>query len=448
MTPASNNSTLLARLLPWLGVFAIALSLAAPGVASERAMALSDAVLDQMEAGEFQAVHDALAPEMQAAVSVQALAQGWTGLQQQLGPLQSRGEPRLVEQAGMTLVVTPLHFEQATWNANLAFDAQERAITLLLQPAPAAAPTVPAPAEDAGYTERDFSVGEGDEALPGTLAMPDGDGPFPAVVLVHGSGPQDRNQTYGPNRPFLDIARGLAARGIAALRYDKRTLVHQAASAANPDFNIDDETTDDAVIALAALRTTPGIDPEQVYVFGHSQGAMMAPRIVQRADGAAGAVMLAAPARKLLDIVPEQIAYMGQVQGADPEQTQAVLDRLADGTARLRAGEDVPAAEAPLGMAPTYWRSTEAVDPVAEARVLAQPLLVLHGGRDIQVTDTERGLWEAAFAGDARVTLKRYPELGHLGIVADADDPLAGYLRPGKVDDGLIDDVADWIRQR
>ena len=136
-------------LLRYLGAIVMALSLAAPAFASERARALSDAVLDQMEAGEFQAVHDGLSPEMQATVSVQTLAQGWTGLQQQFGPLGSRGEPRLVDRGGTTLVVTPLHFQRGTLSANLAFDDQERTISLLLQPAPAAAAAPPA--ADAGF---------------------------------------------------------------------------------------------------------------------------------------------------------------------------------------------------------------------------------------------------------------------------------------------------------
>lgn len=445
MTRSMQDTTLAARLLRYLGGITIALALAAPAAADERARALSAAVLDRMEAGEFQAVHDGLAPDMQAAVSVQALAQGWTGLQQQVGPLQSRGEPGVVDRGGITVVVTPLHFEHATWNANLAFDDQERIISLLLQPAQAAAPAPPA--ADAGFTERDFSVGQGDGALPGTLAMPAGEGPFPAVVLVHGSGPNDRDETIGPNRPFLDIARGLAERGIAALRYDKRTLVHPQA-AADPAFGVDDETTDDAVVAVAALRATAGIDPGRVYVFGHSLGAMMAPRIVQRAEGAAGAILLAAPARTILDLLPEQVARMAELQGADPAATQAALDELAASIARVRAGEDMPPDQAPQGVAAAYWRSTEAVDPVAEARALSQPLLVLHGGRDIQVTDVERKLWEAAFDGDPRVTLKHYPALGHLGIASDPDDPLATYSRPGKVAEGLVDDVAAWIGQR
>lgn len=111
------------------------------------------------------------------------------------------------------------------------------------------------------YSERDFSVGEGDLALPGTLVTPDGAGPFPAAVLVHGSGPQDRDSTIGPNHPLRDIAHGLAERGIATLRYDKRTRVHPIAASFDPDFSVDKESTDDTVAAVAALQATPGIDP-------------------------------------------------------------------------------------------------------------------------------------------------------------------------------------------
>lgn len=294
------------------------------------------------------------------------------------------------------------------------------------------------------YAERDFSVGQGDAALPGTLAMPEGEGPFPAVVLVHGSGPSDRNGKVGPNHPLRDIAQGLAERGVAVLRYDKRTLVHAAAALANPDFGVDDETTNDAVAAVAALQATAGIDPARVFVFGHSLGAIAAPRIVQRADGAAGGIMFAAAARPMLDLIPEQIARMGELRGADPATTSATLDRINDATARVRAGQDVPV----LGVPAAYWRSTEALDPVAGAQALSQPLLILHGGRDIQVTDVDWQAWEAAFGDDPRVTLKRYPDLGHLGIVSDVDNPLATYGTPGHVDQALIDDAAAWIAEQ
>ena len=302
----------------------------------------------------------------------------------------------------------------------------------------------PAPA----YTERDFSVGEGDLALPGTLAMPQGAGPFPAVVLVHGSGPQDRDSTIGPNRPLRDIAHGLAERGIATLRYDKRTKVYPIAVSFDPGFNVDRESTDDTVAAVAALRATPGVDPGRVFVFGHSLGAMLTPRIVQRAEGAAGGIMLAASPRSMLDLIPEQMERMAGIQGVTPAALAARLEPINDLIARLRAGEDASDSTAILGAQAAYLRSADALDPVADARALQQPLLILHGGHDIQVTDADWQGWVDAFTDDPRITLKRYPQLGHLGIAADPDRPMATYQEPGVVDEGLIDEVARWILAR
>lgn len=322
--------------------------------------------------------------------------------------------------------------------------------TVFLLAAAASAAWAQSPATPAAtpYAESDFTVGEGAMALPGTLAMPGGDGPFPAVVLVHGSGPLDRDGTIGPNRPLRDIAQGLAARGIAALRYDKRIRVHPVAATFDPDFNLDSEVTDDAVAAVAAMRQTPGIDPGRVFVFGHSLGAMLTPRILERADGAAGGIMFAAASRSMLDLIPEQMERMGALQGVDPAAQAERLDTINDLIARVRAGEAAPDAISILGARAAYLRDADALDPVAEARAISQPLLVLHGGADIQVTDVDRQAWEAGFAGDTRVTLRHHQQLGHLGIAADADAPLASYAVPGTVDDGLMDDIAAWIRER
>lgn len=293
--------------------------------------------------------------------------------------------------------------------------------------------------------EREFTVGEGDLALPGTLALPEGEGPFPAVVLVHGSGPNDRDGTVGPNRPLRDIAHGLAAHGIASLRYDKRTRVHPVAASFDPAFDLDKEVTDDAAHAVQALRQTAEIDPERVFVFGHSLGAMMTPRIVQR-SGAAGGIMLAASARSMLDLIPEQMERMAGLQGLDPAVYGPRLEAVNGLIKRIRAGGEVAEALPTLGARAHYLRDADRLDPVAEAAAGAQPLLILHGGADIQVTDEDWHAWEAAFAEEPRVTLKRYPGLGHLGIGSDPAAPMASYTQAGTVDAGLIADVANWIR--
>ena len=197
--------------------------------------------------------------------------------------------------------------------AKVAVGADGKIVGLLIQPAQATQVPAPAVAEDANFSEREVMVGEGERALPGTLDMPKGDGPFPAVVLVHGSGAHDRDETIGPNKPFLDIARGLAAQGVAVLRYEKRSHVRPQ-DFASGNFGVDDETTNDAVLAVETLRQTAGIDPKRVFVLGHSQGGMMAPRIAMKDGNTAGLVLLAAPARNPVSYTHLDV-YKRQGQG-------------------------------------------------------------------------------------------------------------------------------------
>jgi dipeptidyl aminopeptidase/acylaminoacyl peptidase len=268
----------------------------------------------------------------------------------------------------------------------------------------------------------------------------------PAVVLVHGSGAMDRDETIGPNRPFLDIARGLAAQGIAVLRYEKRSKARPQDFASGA-FTIDDETTDDAVAAVAALRATKGIDPARVFVFGHSQGAMMAPRIAAHSGHVAGLVLLAAPARPLLDILVEQNVRLAVLDdGSTSPQEAAAIATLKQQVAAVRAGGDVALQQSPLHQPATYWRSTDAVHPVDEARAVARPMLLLQGARDIQVVDADWQAWKQGLHADRDVAFRLYPTLNHLGIAVGDNEGLAGYSHPGHVDAALIKDVAEWIR--
>ena len=406
---------------------------------------LARQTLDRLDAGEYARVEQSFAAQMAAAVPADKLKAVWESLPAQVGKARGRGDAEVSTQGAVTVVKIPLQFEKAALVATFAIDGEGRIAGFAVQPAQAAAPA-PAVAEDAAYIERDMQVGDGERALPATLALPKGDGPFPAVVLVHGSGPHDRDETVGPNKPFLDIARGLAAQGIAVLRYEKRTKARPQDFTSGP-FGVDEETTFDGVLAVDALRKTAGIDGKRVFVLGHSQGGMMAPRIAAMSGHVAGLVLLAAPARPLLDIVVEQNRRLAVLD--DGKTSDAERDAISALIEQVRIARDPAtdlATKSVLGLPVSYWRTIDPVDAVAEAQSVALPMLVLQGARDIQVVDADWSRWRGAFHANKRVEFKLYEKLNHLGIAGEGEGNLAEYGTPGHVDAALIGDVAGWIK--
>ena len=432
-------------------ILAVATVLAPGGNAAAQAASepgdVALALLDHLDAGRYDKAEAMFDQAMAKAVPADKLKAVWESLPAQAGAANGRGDPEIIDQGEARIVRVPLQYEKAALIASVAVDAQGRISGFLIQPAPAAAPVAPVADADP-FVERDLLVGDGDTGLPGTLALPKGAGPFPAIVLVHGSGPHDRDETIGPNKPFLDIARGLAAQGIAVLRYEKRTRARPQDFAGKP-FGVDEETTHDAVRAVAALRAVEGIDPGRVYVLGHSQGGMMAPRIAAMSGHVAGLVLLAAPARPLLDIVIEQNRRLAVLD--DGKTSDAERDAITALIKQARVARD-PATTATdtsiMGLPVGYWRSIDSVDAVAEAREVALPMLVLQGARDIQVVDADWQRWRGAFRSDKRVQFKLYDTLNHLGIAGEGDGSLAEYQIPGHVDATLIADVAAWIKAR
>lgn len=294
------------------------------------------------------------------------------------------------------------------------------------------------------------SVGGPGSPLPGTLVLPAGRGPFPAVVLVGGSGPNDHDETLGANKPFRDLANGLAAHGVATLRYDKRTLVYRAQTAALlSTFTPADEYVPDAVAAVQLLRRRREIDPRRVFVLGHSQGGSLAPRIAMAEPHVAGVILMAAGAAPFGATLVRQVRYLARFE--PPGSPQVVLRILSTEQQAARIDDpnlalSTPASELPGGIGPPYWLDITHHDPVAIARSLPQPLLVLQGERDYQVTvadDLSR--WESGLAGRSGVTVHRYPRANHLFIDGQGPSRPSEYDVASHVDSAVIDDIAAWI---
>ena len=358
---------------------------------------------------------------------------------------------------GLEVVTLPAVFERARVTFKVGVDPMNGLASglLIVGLTPRGEAVAPPPyADPALFREVEVVVrtprrdGAGNVELPGTLSLPtDSAGPAPGVVLVHGSGPLDRNAGVGATQIFRDLAQGLASRGVAVLRYDKRTLV--APDAVDLTENsLDDETIADAASALLLLAARPEVDAARLFVVGHSLGAMLAPRVIERADAdVAGLVLLAAPARPTLDVVLEQIDYLARFDGQIDPAERAALDAATGAAARARAGLDASL----LGAPATYWRQLDAVRPTDELVAALEdrsPLraLVLRGGRDYQVTAADEARWRAALLGRDDTTFRQYPALNHVFVAGQGRPGPGEYERFGHVDQQVIDDIAAWVK--
>lgn len=300
-------------------------------------------------------------------------------------------------------------------------------------------------ADQSKFTESDLTVKEGRYELPGKLCTPKGAGPFPAIVLVHGSGPHDADETILVNKPFKDLAWGLASQGVAVLRYEKRTHKYGAEMDVEK-LTLEEEVIDDALAAVNLLREQPKIDAKHVFVLGHSLGGLAAPYIGARDDKLGGLVILAGSARPLLDVVCEQIAYLSNLDGDMTDDEQAVLDQAKEVRRQVRAGKLEDPSPPLLGAPAAYWAHIDARRPAEEAATLDMPMMVIQAGRDYQVTDDCFTVWKQQLNGRDRVWFAHYDNLNHLMMAGEGKATNEEYAVAGHVDEKVVKDIAAWIR--
>src|ERR1043165_2165538 len=384
---------------------------------------------------------------MKTALPDTKLRETWTAVLAQAGAFKQAGKARTEKRGEYTIVVLTCDFQNAALDIKVVFDQAKRAAGLFFAPAATNVEYAPPSYVKAdAFREQEITVGTGEWALPGTLTVPVGPGPFPAVVLVHGSGPNDRDETLGPNKPFKDLAWGLASRGVAVLRYEKRTKQHASKLASIPALTVKDEVLDDALAAVDLLRKTEGIDPKRVFVLGHSLGGMLVPRIGRLDPNIAGLIALAGATRAMEDVIPEQLAYIFSVDGSISPEEQKQLEQAKEQAAKVKTLKPDDTATI-FGAPVSYWLDLRGYNPPESAKELKQPLLILQGERDYQVTMEDFKRWNTALATKNNVTFKSYPSLNHLFVAGIGRSTPAEYDQPGHVDEHVIEDIAAWIRK-
>lgn len=410
-------------------------------------------VIAALTSGDFGRVEEQFTDQMKAALPPGRLAATWAALVDQVGAFKAcAADARIRDISDKRMVITACEFERAKIDIQIAFDTDFRISGLAMRPSAAAEPPYapPAYADPAAYTETEVTIGADPWKLPGTLAMPVGAGPFPVLILVHGSGPNDRDETLGPNKPFKDLALGLASRGIAVLRYDKRSKVYGARMASLPALTVKEEVLDDVGEAIKVARASQRIDGTRVFVLGHSLGGMLIPRIGAANPSLAGVIVMAGAARPLEDAIAEQTRYLLTLDEKMTPQRQAQIDAAAKLAADVKGlkPEDVAAGTKVSNVPASYWLDLRGYDPPSAAASLRMPMLVLQGERDYQVTMAEFARWRSALATRQDMTFHTYPALNHLFIAGTGRSTPAEYQVPAHVSDDVVRDIAAWLGVR
>ncbi|WP_327101236.1 alpha/beta fold hydrolase [Nocardia vinacea] len=290
------------------------------------------------------------------------------------------------------------------------------------------------------YRSEDVTYRNGDITIAGTLTLPEGNGPFPAILMISGSGPQDRNEELMGHKPFLLLADTYTRAGYAVLRTDDRGV---GGTSGNLDDAIYNDLAEDAAAGVRFLRARPDIDPARVGLFGHSEGGYLAPLVASRPDsGVAFAILMAGPSVPGWEVLIEQNRALLSVAGAPQSRIDDQVTYITDWTNLIRSGdlaaakdlayrhnESLPpnqraSAETLDAYNTTYMASFITYDPAAALSALRIPVLAFLGTKDMQVlaTQNEQPMRDRLGA-DPDATVHVFPDLNHFMQPANSGLP-------------------------
>ncbi|MBN1777864.1 MAG: DUF3887 domain-containing protein [Clostridiales bacterium] len=435
----------------------VVLMLLAPCLAPTGGAELSAAPLtfiQMLYQGEFEPVYNQSTADMQAALgSADGLAATWAQLEQSFGAYQQILSDTAQEQSGMAVgtIVCAYKYVDVTFSVVVTSDGLLASLTVAAVTPKAAKST----ADQTQFVTEDITLRPGEaDATQGILTLPNGDGPFPAVIIMQGSGPLDRNGTVLGITPFRDIAEGLALSGVASIRYDKYSYAHTDLLAADPAllkaFTIAEEYILDAGDALKLLQSDERIG--DIYLLGHSLGAMILPRVMQAlgADSFAGGILLEGSPLPLWEIQYHQnLAMIPKLEQDQQAEAQAAVDAEAAKLGGVLTLSDTELQSMTFfGVSAYYQKDLMSVDASQTAIGLGKPLLIIQGGKDWQITPADgMDVWQVLLAGQAFAEYRYYLNLNHMLCEMDGEPAgdFSDYQAGSKVSGTLIGDIAAWI---
>ena len=407
--------------------------------------------VNALETGDYQAAVKDFDETMTKLAPPEKMKQVWEAVINQVGKFKRQKEVQTESLLKYDIVYITCEFENIALDVKVVFNKKKQiAGQFFTQPQSPYKP--PGYVDRDSFTDKEVEFGEEGWKLPGILSIPKGNGPFPAAVLVHGSGPNDRDESIGPNKPFRDLAWGLASKSIAVLRYDKRTKVHGQKMADKKDIplTVYEESIEDTLCAAELLRNTEKISKKSIFILGHSLGGTLIPRIAPLDPNTAGFIIMAGATRPLEDLYIEQVNYIFMLDGklspkekGKLEEAKVEVEKIKD----LTQADSKQRKEKLLGAYPEYWLNLKGYDPAKSAKSITQPLLILQGGRDYQVTEKDFENWQESLFSQKNATFKLYPSLNHLFISGEGPSSPSEYQKQGHVAETVINDIVDWIKR-
>jgi len=407
---------------------------------------LSISFIKKLERQQFDSCYSMFDTSMANKFNAEMLEKMWGSIPRYMGEYKGYSTVESTKKDSIDIVAVRCTFEKTKMDLQFSFNDYKKIIGMFfVPPKNKTAYVTPEYAQQNKYYETKIAVKTGTMSLPGALCVPNNVKNPPVVILLAGSGPNDKDETIGPNKALKDLAVGLASNGIATYRYDKRTLVYGKDT---KEIDLNAEVIEDALSAVTTIKNNPNFKDSKIFIVGHSLGAMCAPLIASKSKQIKGIILLAGNARPLEDVVLEQYNYIFGLDSIDKEEKEQIealtkqIKTLKDPKAlKMAKAEDLP-----LNLDSKYWQSLVNYNQVQVAKKVKQPILVLQGERDYQVTMTDFNMWKQYLGDKPKNQFTSYPNLNHLFMKGEGKSTPAEYDKQGNVEEKIIMDITNWVK--
>ncbi|MDI9375952.1 MAG: DUF3887 domain-containing protein [Thermotogota bacterium] len=400
--------------------------------------------------GRFEEIYQMQDETMKKAQPVTVLKNLKTQLDVQLGKPIATLDIQQVQQGEYMVYVLATEFKVGIFDFIVTLNTEGKVAGFFVRPSsykkaetqPVEVPEerpLPDYANPANYTEQNITVGKEPYYLPARLMVPNGLESYPIVIILQGSGTHDIDGTLGPNKPYRDLAAGLASRGIATLRYPKKYYVYPQ-QAAEIGINADAEYIEDALTIIAQMKGIPQFS--SIYLAGHSMGGMVAPWIAQEA-GVDGMILLAGSPVKFAQISLDQNLDLVGDQLSEEQKAQ-----VKDFFTKMLNQEIPPETDLGQGITAGYYYSFDGYFCMPVLEETEMPVLVVNAELDFQTPKKYFDIFVEKLGDRPNITLKLLPGLNHIFNETDGTiKSVEEYDRPGYVAVELIDLLESWIKE-